>query len=183
VSRNADLSIEVSTGLNPKVMRVFDTSFYYADESIENYLVEVLPVNKEKWVTFYVKKGFSLVLNSSNLRYKVVSDHDQLVPLPDGIYELKLSYKPNAFTVCGFIHFRITTLLSSIQKERTKLLADKCSLERREYLLNRDRLRDIEEYVQSAQWIVEEDGDKEKGKELYEYAKKLLEQYSNECQC
>lgn len=164
-------------------MRLFDTSYYCADEKIENYLIEVLPVNKTTWIVFYVAKNFSLVLNSSNLRYKKASDAEHLIDLPDGIYEIKQSFKPNVHTVSHFYHMRTTELTNKIQIQRTKLLSDQCSISREEYFVNRDKLRDIEEFAIAAKWMVEECNDKEKGKEIYEFSKKLLEQYTNECKC
>lgn len=183
MTKATDLSLEVSTTLNVKNMRLFDTSFYHKDETVDNYLVEVLPVNQTKWQVFYVKKGFSLALNSSNLRYKVVSDYDDLLPLPDGIYEIKQSYKPNTLTLNHFYHFRIIQLLVNIQEQRCKLLADRCNLEKREFYAALEQLRNIEDYAIAGKYMVEEDGDKEKGKELYKFAQTLLDQYSHECQC
>lgn len=164
-------------------MRLFDTSFYYGDQTTENYLIEVLPVNKNQWVTYNVARGFSLVLNSANLGYKKVSSEDGLTAIPDGIYEIKQSFKPNLKTVVQYYHLRIVDLSMDLARERSKLMCDECKLTREEYKENRDRLRDIEEYMYAAKWMIEECGDKAKGKELYEYSKKLLEQYTNECQC
>lgn len=180
---NTALSLDVSTSLAPKVMRLYDTSFYHADERVDNYLIEVLPVNKNVWVTFPVRKGFSLVLNSSNLKYKVVAEKTQLIDLPDGIYEFKQSYKPNTFTLKHFYHLRIVQLLRDVNEQRSKLLGDKCRLKKSEFVENRDVLRDIEEYAMSAKWMVEEEADKVKGKELYEWAQKRLQRYGNECKC
>ena len=180
---NIDLSLEVSSTSNTKIMRLYDTSHYYSDEIVDNYLIEVLPVNKNTWLTYNVAKNFTLVLNSSNLQYKKVSDASELIELPDGIYEIKQSYKPNSKTVIHFYHFRTTITYNKLQSERNKLYNDKCNLSRSEFLLNRDKLRDIEEYINAAKWMVEECHDKVKGKELFEYAKKLLERYTNECQC
>lgn len=180
---NTELSVEVSNGTNPKVMRLYDTSHYYVDQITENYIIEVLPVNKEKWVHFYVRPKFSLVLNSSNLLYNVVCNHEELIPLPDGIYEIKQSHKPNILTVNHFYHFRVTELMNNIGSERSKLYSDKCSLSKFEYIRHRDTLRDIQEYVNGAKWAVEECHDRQQGKEMYEFAKKQLEHYTNECQC
>lgn len=164
-------------------MRLYDTSHYHDDEIVDNYLIEILPVNKTTWLTFNVAKYFTLVLNSSNLRYKKATESAHLIELPDGIYEIKQSYKPNTNTVIHFYHFRTTSTINKLQGERNKLYNDKCSLSKSEFLVNRDKLRDIEEYIYAAKWMVEECHDKVKGKELFEYAKKLLERYSNECQC
>lgn len=180
---NTELSIDVSNCLNPKVIRLFDTSHYHPDLIVDNYLVEVLPVNKSSWVTFNVAKYFSLVLNSSNLRYKKANDESCLIDLVDGIYEIKQSYKPNLFTVNHFYHLRITMLVRRINSEKEKLFGEKCQLTNEEFITQRDKLRDIEEYAWAAKWQVEECHDKKKGKEMYEFASKQLENYSNECKC
>jgi hypothetical protein len=177
------LSLEISDNPNTKIMRLFDTSHYYSDESVTNYLIEVLPVNKNYWLVFNVAKGFSLTLNSSNLLYKKVSEEAGLIDLPDGIYEIKQSIKPNIHTVVHYYHMRTTELVGKIQDKMVELLDEECKLSRAEYYENRDKLRNIEEYARSAKWMVEECNNKAKGKEIYEFANKLLEKYSNDCQC
>ncbi len=177
------LSLEVSNNLNPKVLRLFDTSFYCEEAPPENYLIEVLPTNKSSWVTFYVQKNFSLGLNSSNLGYRKVADVTELRDLPDGIYEIKQSYKPNIHTLVHYYHLRTVELERKLRSEWDKLIGDTCKLSREEFYKNRDKLRDIDEYISAAKWKVEECADKKQGKEMYEWATKLLEQYTNECQC
>lgn len=180
---NPNLSLEVSDTLNLKTMRVFDTSCLSTDQSVENYLLEVLPVNKNNWLTFKVLKGFSFTFNSSNLKYKVVSNKNNLIDLPDGIYEFKLSYKPNIQTFVHYYHLRVSSLKKDLYREYYNLLNNKCNLSNLDYSNNKSKLRDIEEYLISAKWAVEECGDKVRGKELYEFAKKLLKDYTNECGC
>jgi hypothetical protein len=178
-----ELYLEVSDSPNIKVLRVFDTSNYCNDDVIENYLIEVLPVNKSKWLTFHVQKNFSLVLNSSNLGYRKVADISLLRDLPDGIYEFKQSYKPNVHTMQQFLHLRVVELRKKIRKQWDKLVDDTCKLSREEFNTNRDKLREIEEYLMAAKFKVEECHEKKEGKETYEWAVKLLERYTNECQC
>jgi hypothetical protein len=180
---NSELSLEVSDSSNPKVMRLFDTSHYCGDEKIENYLIEVLAPSKSAWVTFNVAKNFSLVLNSSNLRYRKVSDEADLAPLPDGVYEITQSFKPNGYTIVRFFHLRIVDLKRRIAVEWKKLVDNVCKLSHEEFFDNRDKLREIQEYAYAAKWEVEECNDKKKGKEIYEFAKKLLEQYTRKCGC
>ena len=103
--------------------------------------------------------------------------------LPDGIYEIKQSIKPNIYSVQHYYHFRIVELINKINTEKDKLIDNTCKLSQKEYIVNRDKLRDIEEFALAAKWKVEESLDKVKGKELYDFAKSLLEQYSNECKC
>lgn len=178
-----ELFLEVSDDMNPKVMRLFDTSHYCDDTTLENYLIEILPVNKSTWRPFFVQKGFSLVLNSSNLAYKKVGEVSGLIELPDGIYEIKQSYKPNVYTMQHYLHLRTTSLRHKIRSEWNKLVDKTCKLSEAEYVLNRDKLREIEEFLLAAKYKVEECHDKKQGKEMYEWAVKLLEQYTNECQC
>ena len=181
---NNNLSVEVSNNYNPKVMRLYDTSYYFKDEvKLDNYLIEVLPVNQDKWLHFPVQKNFSLVLNSSNLHYKKVATHDDLMDLPDGIYEFRQSYAPNALTVKHFYHFRLTELLRKIEHQKQKLFDEKCTISRVQFFKDRDKLRDITEYAMAAKWAVEECTDKARGKELYQFALNKLESYTNECQC
>lgn len=177
-----DLSLEVSDSCNPKVLRIYDTS-RYTEETVENYLVEVLPPQKSAFVPFYVQKGFSIATNSSSLKYRIVNDVDELRNLPDGIYEIKQSYKPNLQTIVIFYHLRTVELRLKIKAEWNKLLKDECKLSREEFFKNRDKLREIDEYAAAAKYSVEECHDKKNGKEMYEWALKLLEQYSNECKC
>lgn len=176
------LSLDYSGNSSEKVLRIFDTS-HYGDDTIENYMIEVLPPSQSKWINFFVKKNFSLALNSSNLRYVIVGDTDGLIALPDGIYEFKQSYKQNIKTVVHYLHLRVTSLMHKLKAEKDKLLAETCKISREEFIQNRNALREIEEYIEAAVYKVEDCSDKKKGLELYEWAKKLLEQYSNECKC
>ena len=164
-------------------MRLFDTSNYCTDEVIENLLVEVLPVNLSTWVTFRGQKDFSIVLNSSNLRYNKVLTTGELIALPDGIYEFKMSIKPNILTVHHFYHLRTTDMERSIQSEYSKLIDNRCKMDRKDLVKSRDALRNIDEYLRASKWMVEECLDKKKGKELYEFTQSLLDQYTNECKC
>lgn len=179
----AELSLDISPNRNEKLMRVYDMSQYCDDDKITNYLLEVLPVNKSTWIVFPIQKYFSVTLNSSNLQYRKVSLEADLIELPDGIYEFKLSYKPNIQTLTKFYHLRATKLINKVKSQRNELMKNKCDYCRNEYEENLGKLRDILEFVDGAQWAVEECHDKEKGKEMYEWATKLLEQYANNCQC
>jgi len=179
----SELSIEASSTFNRKVLRIFDTSHYCKNEDIENYLIEVLPVNKTVWLTFHVQKGFSLVLNSSNLGYNRASSIGELLFLPDGIYEIKQSFNPNTHTANFYYHLRTTEINLKISNERDKLYSNKCNLSNEDFNKNMSELDNIEGYVKAAKFKVEEKLEKNEGIELYKWAEKLLEKYTNECQC
>lgn len=179
----SELFLEVSESLHEKTMRVFDTSHYCEDEVIENYLVEVLPPNINTWSVFKVKKNFSLTLNSSSLRYNRVKSIDELISLPDGIYEFKMSYKPNIRTISQFYHLRTVALRRDLQLQFNNLISEKCNIDKKDFVKSREELRNIDEYLSAAKWMVEECLDKKKGKELYTYTQELLKNYKNECKC
>lgn len=163
-------------------MRVYDTS-RYCDDDIENYLVEVMSPNFPKWSVNHVAKNFSLALNSSSILFQPVSDPSKLVDLPDGIYEIKQSYKPNIETLVHFYHLRTCILRYKVQQAWAKLLCNECKITRTEFYANRDKLREIDEYLMGAKFLVEEKLMKKEGLEMYQHADKLLEQYGKDCRC
>ena len=178
-----ELSLEVSEFCNANVLRIFDTSNYCDEDTLENYLVEVLPPQKSSFISFQVQRGFSLAVNSSSLQYRKVNFDNELRPLPDGIYEIKQSHKPNIHTVIEFYHLRTVDLRTKLKVQWSKLLRDDCKISPEEFYKNRDKLREIDEYALAAKYQIEECLHKREGKELYEWAVKLLERYTNQCQC
>lgn len=178
-----ELSLEVSKTHNLKTMRLFDTSKYCDEDVIENYLIEVLPVNKSKWVVFYVQKNFSLALNSSNLGYKKVNDLNDLVDLPDGIYEIKQSYKPNIHTLVHYYHLRTTALTLKYVELLCSHFNEECKKDERVYMAEAQHLIKIKQYIEAAEYMVSEKHDKECGIRLYNQAVELIKQFENECGC
>jgi len=164
-------------------MRVFDTSKYCDDDIIENYLIEILPVNKSSWVVFYAQKNFSLVLNSSNLGYKKVANTDELVDIPDGIYEIKQSYKPNIHTLAHYYHLRTTALTLKYVELLCKHFNEECKKDERLYIAETQQLVNIKQYIEAAEYTVSEKHDKECGIRFYNQAVELIKQFENECGC
>ena len=164
-------------------MRVVDTSHYCDDTNLENYLIEVLPVNKTKWVTFQVQKNFSLILNSSNLLYKIVSDSANLVDLPDGIYEIKQSYKPNLHTLSHYYHLRTSALNLKYVEVLCKHFSSECKKEQSVYEAENKQLIKVKQYMDAAEYMVSEEHDKQTGIILYNKAVELLKEIENECGC
>lgn len=178
-----ELSLDVSKSHNLKVMRLFDTSTFCEDDTIENYIVEVLPVNKAKWVTFYVQKNFSLALNSSNLGYKLVSNKDELVDIPDGIYEFKQSYKPNIHNLAHFLYLRTTALTLKYVELLCKHFANECKKDERTYSAETKQLTEIKQYIDAAEYMVSEKHEKNCGIRYYNKAVELIKDFESECGC
>ena len=164
-------------------MTILDTSHYIKNEVIDNYLIEVLPVNKSKWVTFMPNKNFNLVLNSSNLGYKRVGEDVDLIDLPDGIYEIKQSYKPNSVTLSHFLHMRTNALNLKYMELLCKHFDSKCEKEKREYNQETQYLIRLKQYIDSSEYSVTEKHDKTAGIKFYNEAVELIKRIENECRC
>lgn len=164
-------------------MRLFDTSKYCDEDTIENYLIEVLPVNKSNWITFHVQKNFSLTLNSSNLGYKRVADKSLLVDIPDGIYEIKQSYTPNIHTLVHFYHLRTAALTLKYIEMLCKHFDNECKKDERTYNEETLFLSKIKQYIEAAEYMVSEKHDKLSGIKFYNQAVELLKQFENDCGC
>jgi len=180
---NTELFLDIYKTFNLKVMPVVDQSHYCEDEEIENYLVEVLPVNKSSWLTFYVTKQFHLALNSSSLGYRKVENSQGLLDLPDGIYEFKQSYKPNIQTVAHYYHMRTTAITLKYVELLCKHFQNECKKEERVYNEETLQLTKIKQYIDAAEYSVSEKHCKEDGIKYYNQAVELIKQFEHECLC
>lgn len=181
---NTELSLEVSNEINTKVMRIFDTSHYCDGVDIDNYIVEILPVGRSTWIPFYVQKDFSIALNSSNLRYRKVASDSQLIDLPDGIYEIKQSYKPNIQTIVKYYHFREISLTLKYIEKLCQHFSKKCDLTARQFEDITEQLTLVKHYIDAAKYEIEIYHQKEKGISYYNKAVEILKKLDeNGCGC
>ncbi len=179
----AELSIEISRTNDLRLMRIFDTSHYNVHEDVDNYMVEVLPVNKTGWLTFNIQKDFSLILNSSNLRYKKANDSTNLIPLPDGVYEFKQSFKPNISTLAHYYHIRTVELRLKHIEMLCRHFSEECKKNTRQYHIEVEKLNKARDYIDAAEFIVDDKGDKKSGIKFYNKALEILKQLENDCGC
>jgi hypothetical protein len=78
---------------NPLTMAVADTSFYPNNFNIINPTIEITPPGFSKLVTTYSPGAISM-FNSNILQITCVGDINLLTPLPDGIWDIKISISP-----------------------------------------------------------------------------------------
>jgi len=181
--KTTELLLDVAKTHSLKTMRLFDTSVYCENDTIDNYLIEVLPVNKTNWITFHVQKYFSLTLNSSNLLYKKVDDSALLADIPDGIYEFKQSYKPNIHTQAHYMHLRTTALTLKYVELLCKHFNEECKKDEEVYNEETLHLSKIKQYIEAAEYMVSEKHEKECGIIFYNKAVELIKQFEHECGC
>lgn len=175
------LSLDISRSSNLKVLNIRDESVLFT--SVENYLLEILSPQKNTWITYNVVPGFNFIANASNLKIAKVFNSSNLPDLPDGVYELKISHKPNFSTYQHFYHFRITKIKNEYDKIIEELYNEKCDITKKEFSEKRNRLLEIYMDIMAAITIVEKKHDKNKGIEMYKKIEEDLKNFKDDCRC
>lgn len=158
-----------------------DTSFY--TRNTENELLEILAPTSTKWVTFYVTQYFDLKVNAVSLGIAHVKSYGQLPDLPDGVYQIRLSVKPNFASHAEFFHLRTINLETEWNKELCKLYSAQCSLSKKDFEESKRTLLSIWMDIKAASAKIEICHERTEGLNLYEKAKEDLNKYRNDCGC
>lgn len=177
----SELMLDVLKDNNLKTLTIIDSSYYL--DAVENLLLEVLSPYSSKWVTHKVNPSFLLTLNASSLGLAKVKSVEELPVLMDGIYELKISHKPNFSSVKHFYHFNIKNLLFEYYSALEDLYSQRCTITNTVFEQSRDVLLKIKMDIDAIKWMVEIAHKKEEGKELYKKVSEDLKKYNNECGC
>lgn len=175
------ITIDVSRKTSTKVLRIKDTSFFATN--VENMLLEILAPTSTVWKTFKVIPGFDHISNSVSLGLTHPSSRGELPDLPDGVYDIKVSVKPNFATHEEFYHLRTNSLTSEWEKELCKLYSQQCNLTKKEFEDSKKKLMDIYFDLLAAVTKVETCHERKEGLNLYTKAKDDLKKYRNECGC
>lgn len=176
-----NLTIDISRKTSTKALRIKDTSFYSRD--VENMLLEILAPTASVWRTFKVIPRFDFIANSVSLGLANHHSSGEIPDLPDGVYQIKVSVKPNFATHQEFYHLRINALTLEWEKELCKLYSEQCSLTKKEFEESKRKLLDIHFDLLAAVSKVEICHKRKEGLNLYTKAKDDLKKYRNECGC
>lgn len=174
---NTEFVIKVEKDFNLKILDIRDLSIYSCVEP-ENLLIEILAPNKNKWITYPIVKNKGFIANSVNLKMSTLPQ-----VLPDGIYEIKFSHKPNFETQSLFYHFNVKKLRSDYLDKIEELYSERCEITKRQFEENRHKLLMIDMDFLALEYMTEVAHKKEQAKELYEKIKEDLKKYGNECGC
>lgn len=163
-----------------RTLRINDASFYNPDIPVECGTLEITTPGFIEPVIFNVEQGFSVVLNASNLKLAKVKVYTQLQAIPDGIYKVRYSIKPNVNAWVEYDHMRNNTLLKQYYTElcSIKLQPSPASKQVKDRL---KRLREIKSYIDVSKIEVDECGNRSRGIELYKYAQELLKVNCQNC--
>lgn len=176
----SELILDFPDTRNVKTLRVTDASFYNPKVPVECALLSVTPPGYLTAIDFNVKEGFSIVLNSSNLKIAKVKVYKELTALPDGIYTFRYSINPNEKIWVEYDYLRIDKLMKDYYSVlcAAKLQPYPHSKEARQKLRE---LRELRTYMDAAKGEVEECGNRTRGMELYKYAQQLISEQCKTC--
>lgn len=132
---------------NPLTIAIADTSFYPPNYNIVNPTLEVTPPGFVKTVTTFTTSAIT-TLNSNMLNITCVSDIRLLTPLPDGIWDIKISISPSIEWFSEKQFLRTNNIQQKLGKAFLKADLTECSLTQ-----TRENMRAIDEanfYIQAA---------------------------------
>lgn len=122
-------------------------------------------------------KDFILNLTACDLGLQKEDCGTESQPIPDGIYTIKYSQSPNEKVFVEYDHLRVSVLKQKLKREWCILDLGTCepSVEVGKKM---QQLTLIDNYVEAAKAKAEYCNDAEAGMALYNYANKLLSEYS-----
>lgn len=174
----SQLELEIPDTRSVKTLRILDNSLYNSKIEVECGILEITPPGYNNSVNFNVAEGFSFVANSSNLKIAKTKVFSKLQALPDGVYQIKYSIKPNDFSWVEYDHLRISKIMHDYYTQLCCLKLKACEPDKETHLKLK-QLREIRLFIDTAKAEVEECGNRTRGTELYDYARRLLNTFSD----
>lgn len=162
-----------------KILRLADNSLYNPALAVTNAILEITPPGYDCPIIFNVEKYFNTAFNSSSLKLIPSLETSQLTNLPDGVYTIKYSIKPNNSLFVEYDLLRTCQATYSYINELCKLFEARCTLSTKSFELKLSRLRWIKELLEASKFEVEDRGRRKEGLDLYNEAVKSLRDYTN----
>lgn len=146
---------------------------------VENAILEITPPGYSCALFFGLSKNFNNVYNSSSLKISVASTPKDLVIIPDGIYKVKYSIKPNKQTAVEYEIMRICQLKKKFAAAIAFLFSNKCESIKRDFDAKRAELEWAKELMEASKYMVEELGDSKAGVEMYNEALRQINTFNS----
>jgi len=159
-------------------LRLVDNSYYNPDFEVENGILEILPPGASCYQYFEVQPYFNTSFNTASLGLLLRSSVSATLPLPDGVYNIKYSVKPNQFLMVEYNLFRNCQLLMKWKVEACKLRAAKHNLTRAQFESYLKELNNIKEDIDASKYMVEEFNDIQRGTDMYNESYESLKRYT-----
>ena len=174
------LSLEVLDVKNLGILKITDTSVYTNKIAVDCELLHITVPGFNNPVEIEVEKDFDIVLTACNLQIQTSDCGELSKDLPDGVYYIRYSVSPNDKVFVEYEHLRVTAILDQWYKQLCQLEMAACepSADVKESL---KELRLIKSFVDAAKAKVEYCHDTEAGMDLYNYAKRRLDKFPDNC--
>ena len=176
------LALQEVPSNNCKYLRIADNSWYNPNIPYSNGILEITVPGFSCPIVFDVNKMFNTAYNSSMLKIAPAYSFTDLIALPDGVYNIKYSVRPNDKLFVEYDLFRTCKATTRYMKAICDLLAGKCNLPSKEFEESKRKLLYIKELIDASKYMVEEAQDAPKGIALYNEADRLLNRL-NDCGC
>jgi len=168
------LFLEIPHTNNPRIFRVIDTSIYTDMIPVEDQTLEITPPGfNQPTIISPTVENFNLALNACSLQLQTKDCGTSSQVLPDGIYIIKYSVKPNSKVYVEYNHLRVTQFINRYNQKLCNLEMAACepNADVKEQL---NQLRLIKSFIDAAKVKVEDCHDNQAGMDLLSYAQKLL---------
>jgi hypothetical protein len=173
------LSCEILTTSNSRLLRVEDTSIYAVGLPRECMRLEILVPGYTEFVKIDVTPGFRLNLTSCDLGIQTVGCNDSTQDLPDGLYIIRFSCAPNDRVFVEYHHLRTTLAL---QDWDSAISLYKLNLrDEQSFKVAIRNMMIIRGYIYAAVAKVQESHQTEDGLELLWYAMKKIQKILKSC--
>ena len=177
------LGLDIQDTSNPRTLRIKDLSEYNSKLDTENSMIHIKSPGFTRHQGFKVKPYFDMAFNASLLGISTTKSKKDLIDLPDGLYNINYSIKPNDKIYVEYDYFRTVRLLYKYMKAIEELFDKRFKVTKKDFEEKRRQLFWIRELIDVSKYKVEECDEFEKGMELYNEATMLLNHYSLNCAC
>ena len=178
--RTTHLDLYIYDKFDLKTIYIQDVSQYNPDLPVEDPILAITPPDfATTYAVGYIKNTF-IPITSNAFQWTNTPDYIKLMDLPDGLWKIEQSIKPNGKMKKEFKYFRITSLKKQILDCASKLLDNACA----DTISSNNDIKDYFIYLQlldSAKYMVEECCMHNEGKIIYNQVKKEFNQKCKDC--
>ena len=167
---------------NEKILVIQDVSLYNPDVDVENPTLKILPPNFSTQYTLIYPESSTIYINSNALGWSIFTSLYAIPILPDCLWLIYQSVKPNDCVYKIHNHFRIINLKKKIMCYVSSQLDDSSNV----CALGADWYKDIFillQLLESSKYMVECCGDVERGIIIYNQVERDFKKYSCQSNC
>lgn len=180
-----NLRLNIPDIMTDCILRIEDTSVYSPIMPYSCPTVQVMAPGFGNWITYNdespvplkIQKGFILNLTACDLQLQMDACGVEFNTLNDGVYTIKYSNSPNDRLFVEYYHLRVTAIKKQLHAAWCDLKLSACEpIPETKDKFN--TLMTITGYIDAAKAKVEYCLNVEEGMLLYNYAKKLLDNFT-----